>query len=315
MIAALLLLVTIDLVGIGKRYLTDENFQDQVDYDMVYKPNNADNQIKRDPGFFRVLNLAYRNSPGEAFQVSVNQAFNDGISAYHHNLIGGYSPAKLSIYADLVEKQLYKNIQNWGGNSSLKDSFRVLNMLNMKYVIVPDRNNPKETMAIPNPFAMGNCWLVKELKYVKNADEEMAALDVIDPATTAVLQEKFKSNVTAEPVYDSAASIKLIVNNNDYIKYDFNAASNQFAVFSEIYYSKAWKAYVDNKEVPISKVNYVLRGISVPAGKHLVEFKFDSPALNMAEIISKISQLLSILVVLLGVFMIWKNCKKEDGKG
>lgn len=309
---ALILCTTIDLVGVGKRYLTFDNFIEPVEYENSYADYNADIQIKRDPGFYRVLNLAFKNQADGPFQVSVNQSFNDAIASYKHNTIGGYFPAKLGIYADLVQNQLYKNIERWGANPAAKDSFRVLNMLNMKYVIVPDQNNPKQTAAIPNPYAMGNCWLVKDIQYVKNADEEMAALDKIDPATTAVINEKFKSEVGAfTPSNDSAAFIKLIENKNDEAKYEFNSSTSQFAVFSEIYYSKGWDAYVDGKKVPYCKVNYVLRGMSVPAGKHTIEFKFDSSLIRTSETLAKASGIFSIIFVLFCIFMIWKTNRKK----
>ncbi len=309
--AALILLTAIDLVGVGKRYLNDDNFIDPTDYETVYKDYNADIQIKRDPSFFRVLNLAFGDG-NSGFQVSVGNTFNDAIASYKHNAIGGYSPAKLGVFEDLKNKELFKNIQAWAANPNAKDSFQVLNMLNMKYVIIPDQNNPKQTIAVANKYALGNCWLIKEIRYVNNANEEMNALDSIDPANTVVIDQSFKSKVPFEPVYDSSSYIRLIKNLNDDITYDFNSSANQFAVFSEMYYSKGWDAYIDGKQVDYCKVDYALRGLAIPAGKHLIEFKFEPKSVALGESFAKFASLFAWGFLLLSAFMIWKNRAKEQ---
>ena len=147
---------------------------------------------------------------------------------------------------------------------------------------------------------------------VKNADEEMKSLDAFDPAQVAFVDERFKALIPFNPVYDSTASITLIENKNDEINYAFNASSNQFAVFSQIYYPNGWKAYIDGKEAPICRVNYVLRGLAVPAGKHSIRFSFDPPSVQKGESITRWSNILSVLFLLFCLFMIWKNRKKES---
>jgi uncharacterized membrane protein YfhO len=114
----------------------------------------------------------------------------------------------------------------------------------------------------------------KNIQFVKDANAEMNSLGNFNPADTAVVQESFKSSIPFQPEADSAATIALVKNDNDVVTYSFNAASNQFAVFSEVYYENGWKAYIDGKEAPIVKVNYVLRGLAVPAGKHDIKFEF-----------------------------------------
>lgn len=308
--AALIVLCTIDLFAVSKRYLKDDNFVEPVDYESNYADNAADIQIKKDTSFFRVLNLAFPGNDG-TYQINIGNTFEDAIASYKHKTIGGYSPAKLALYQDLRENQLYRNIEAWGANPMAKDSFPVLNMLNMKYAIVPALKNPRQTEAIMNPFAMGDCWLVKEIKMVKNADEEMAGLSSFDPAKTALVDERYKADIPFMPVYDSTASIKLVENKNDEIQYEFNAASNQFAVFSEIYYPNGWKAFIDGKETTICRANYVLRALPVTAGKHSIVFKFDPPSVRSGEIIARWSNILSVLIVLLCLFMVWKNRNKN----
>ena len=312
-IGAFILLAMIDLMPIGRRYFSEDNFVDADTYEQAYQKYNADLQLDKDTSFYRVLNLAAPN--GNGFSLDAGNSFNDAIASYHHNTIGGYHPAKLSIYNDLMEFQLYKEIQAWAGNPNAKDSFPVLNMLNMKYVIVPDQKDPKQTMAVPNPYALGNCWFVKEVKFTKNADEEMTSLDHFNPATTAFANERFKSIVGSQPSFDSTASIKFIQNTNDYAKYESNANSNQFAVFSEIYYSQGWNAYIDGKKTDYCKVNYVLRGMPIPAGKHLIEFKFEPYLVGLGEQLAKYSAYLSVLLILLFGFLEWKEYKKRSANG
>ncbi|MBK6634950.1 MAG: hypothetical protein IPG38_12140 [Chitinophagaceae bacterium] len=255
--SVLIIFCIIDLFGVSRRYLKEENFVEADELESSYVDTRADLQLKTDTGYYRVLNLAVAGQNG--YQVDVSNSFNSALASYKHNTIGGYSPAKLGLYQDLIERQIYKNIQGWGTNPMAKDSFPVLNMLNMKYAIVPDQRDPKQTQAVLNPFALGNCWLVKEVKFVKNADEEMNALDSFDPSAVAFVDERFKAAIPFTPVFDSSASIRLIENKNDEIKYEFNAATSQFAVFSEIYYPLGWDVYIDGKKSPYVKANYALR--------------------------------------------------------
>lgn len=308
---ALILFCTIDLFSVSKRYLKEENFVEPADLESPYADTRADLQLKSDTGFYRILNLASPNGNG-GYSFSMNQAFNDAIASYKHNNIGGYSPAKLGLYQDLIERQIYPNIQAWASNQMTKDSFPVLNMLNMKYVIVPDQADPRQTQAVLNPFALGNCWLVKEVKFVKNADEEMNSLNSFDPVQVAFVDERFKNTVSSSPVYDSSAYIRMIENKNDEVRYEFNASTNQFAVFSEIYYPNGWKAYIDGKEAAYCKANYLLRGLSIPSGKHKIEFIFDPRSVRVGEEIARYSYILSVLVVLFCFVMAWKSRNKTQ---
>jgi hypothetical protein len=309
--AALILFCIIDLFGVSKRYLKEDNFVDATELENSYTDTRADLQLKADTGYYRIINLAFPN--GNGYGVDVGNSFNDALSSYKHNTIGGYSPAKLGLYQDLIERQIYKNIQGWGANPMAKDSFPVLNMLNMKYAIIPDQRDPKQTQAVQNFFALGNCWLVKEVKFVKNADEEMKALDSFDPAAVAFVDERFKASVPFFPVYDSTATIKLIENKNDEIKYEFNAAGNQFAVFSEIYYPNGWEAFIDGKKTPYVKANYALRGLCIPSGKHTIDFIFDPASVRKGEAFSRYMHIFSVLFVFLCLFQAWRSRNKSKG--
>ncbi len=244
----ILILSSFDLFAVGRRYFNENNFVEAESYESTFTPTAADVQIKKDPGYFRVFN-------------QTTNAYNESTTSYFHNSIGGYHPAKLTLYQDIIENQLSK------GN------MQVYNMLNTKYFIT---NNPQtnQPIAQQNPDAFGPAWLVKGIKYVADGRAEMAALDNTNLRDTVVVQEKFK-NLVQPFQYDSAASIQLLANANDTIHYQITSSAPQFAVFSEVYYSAGWNAYVDGVKAPYTKVNYGLRGMSVPAGNHKITFIFE----------------------------------------
>jgi hypothetical protein len=192
----------------------------------------------------------------------VGDPFADASTSYFHNSIGGYHPAKLSIIEDLLNFQLRKQPIN----------LHVLDMLNTKYFIVPGPQN--QPVAQLNPNAAGPVWFVKTIEYKKSPAEVMQALNNFNPKDTAFVEEASKSKIPFMPFADSTASIRLVKNDNDVITYQSSSRTNQFAVFSEIYYDRGWKAFIDDKEVTIVQTDYVLRGFAVPAGNHNIRFEF-----------------------------------------
>ena len=175
----------------------------------------------------------------------------------------------------------------------------VLNMLNTKYIIQPD--DKKQPSVYPNMKALGNAWFVEEIKQVENADAEIDALTDFSPETTAVVDERFSKYLDSfKPGRDSSAQIQLIKYAPNNLQYQSSTSKDQLAVFSEIYYDKGWNAYVDGILTPHFRVNYVLRGMIVPAGKHLVEFKFEPKVFAVGEKISLASSILLILLVIGG---------------
>ena len=150
-------------------------------------------------------------------------------------------------------------------------------MLNAKYIIQPGEKQGEAAMAIPNPGALGNCWLVKAVSYVDGAVAEMKALDNINPKDTAVIDKMYQNKIEKFAAPDSTSYIKQIAFDNDEVKYESNTTAPQLAVFSEIFY-KDWNAYVDGKKTDIIKANYVLRAVMLPAGKHKIEFKLEPQA-------------------------------------
>ncbi len=279
----LIIFVLIDLLTIDVKYLNYENYRDKVDNESVFTKTQKDNEILADKSYFRVFNYT-------------GNAFKDGITPYHYNSIGGYHAAKISIYQDFIENKFVKP----------QTTTYVFDMLNTKYFIQKDRNGQTQAYQ-KNDNALGNCWLIKSIQYVKDADAEMNAVGNFNPKDTAVVQESFKSSIPFEPVYDSSANIALVKNDNDIVTYTFNAASNQFAVFSEVYYKSGWKAYIDGKEAPIVKVNYVLRGLAVPAGKHDIKFEFKPKGYYTGRTLTSIFSIILLVVLAVGFFMEWRN--------
>jgi hypothetical protein len=285
-IAGLIALNLFDLIGIDVRYLTHSYYQEK-DESTEFTPNRADLQIKQDTGYFRVFN-----------EIGGNM-LTDSRTSYFHNSVGGYHPARLGLYQDLVDSQLNK------GNMAAFD------MLNTKYFIIENPQD-RQPVAEPNPGALGPCWLVKSIMYVNNANEEMKALDSLHPKDTVVIDKREQSKIPFTPQYDSAASIKLVKNLNDEITYQFSANSNQFAVFSEVYYPAGWKATIDGKEAPIVKVDYVLRGLAVPAGKHTIEFNFHPDSYYRGDTISFVIDILTTLIIIGGIAYGWRKYKKPS---
>jgi hypothetical protein len=290
LIASLIVLTGYDLLGVDSRYLNTNKFVEDTDFESTFTPTEADLQIMKDPDHanFRVFNSSL-------------DAFNDASTSFHHNSVGGYHPAKLGLYNDIITYQLGK------GN------MEVFNMLNTKYFIVQNPQTGKPVARL-NPDAFGNAWLVKGIKYVDDANQEMQALDNTNLRDTAVVEKKYQSQIKQFNVPDSSAYIKLKENLNDKIDYTFHSATPQFAVLSEVYYPLGWDAYIDGKKTDYVKTDYVLRGMYVPAGDHEIEFRFEPKSFTTGRtitIISNIIVFISMLVAL--IFYIRKKSRPGVG--
>jgi len=284
LLGGLVVLVLFDLLQVDKRYLSDKDFIDDTSYSNVFQATPADQQIWQDKDpYYRVYDLTRGGAMG----------------AYFHKSITGYHAAKLQIYQDLIERQISRN------------NLHVLNMLNAKYIIVPGADG--QPVAQQNPQALGNAWFVKHIEWVSNADAEMKALDNINAKDTVVIQQLYKGDVKGTPVYDSSATIHLRSNELNTISYEYSAARPQFAVFSEIYYKDGWKAFVDGQQVPYAKVNYVLRGMMVPAGKHVIEFRFEPASYYTGNTITMITYSLMLLTLAATAVLAVIRRKKEVG--
>ena len=289
-IAGIGVLAMVDLFQVNTKYLKSETYIEAAENENTFTESPIDIALKKDKSFYRVLDM----------RSGIQNAFNGGaLVAYHHKTVGGYNPAKLSIYQDLIENQWYK----------FPNCMPVVNMMNTKYVITG--NIATDTLS--NPQALGNVWFVKGVEYKKGPAEVMSSLSSFNPKDTAIVEEKDKSAELTGISFDSTATIQLVNNKNDEVNYTSNSSQKQLAVFSEVYYKLGWKAYIDNVETPIYKANYVLRALVVPAGKHDIRFEFKPTSVNAAQKASIFASALLWLVVLGGLFQwIQKNTKQAS---
>lgn len=276
-LAFVAVLLLLDLVPVGQRYLNKDDFSVVYGNEISIPPTKADQTILQDKALnYRVFNTTL-------------SSFNDNSTSYFHQSVGGYSAVKLYRYQDLIDYHLGK------GN------MKVFNMLNTKYFI---QGKPGEEVARQNPDALGSVWFVNNIKWAKNADEEMELMNEFDPKSEVVIDERFKSNIEKE-TYSANGEIKLSSFHPEKMIYNSNSSDAQFAVFSEIWYkgNKDWKAYIDGEETEFVRVNYLLRGLEIPAGNHEIVFEFNSKAHFTGSIVGYIS---SIVVLLLLVFLIYR---------
>lgn len=295
----------IDLWGVDARYLTKHKYEKGDRIENPFNQSKASKKISLDESNYRVFDVSKTTSG----------AMNDASTAYFHQDIGGYSSVKLMIYQDMLDftlgqdmgsveqiaqqmKKQIGSIQPQYMNSILKGK-NAINMLNTKYLIFDPSADP-----YLNPYAMGNAWLVKNIKHFDSADSVMFSINSTDLKQVALTQdESIKGNT-----YKSTGSIKLSNYKANHLTYDYTGKTESFAVFSEVYY-KDWNAYIDGEIVDIHKVNYILRGLELPAGKHKIEFKFEPSIYFQGENISFIG---CILLFGLLIFAGYKEYKSSE---
>lgn len=248
--AILALLVLADMWPVDKRYLNNDSFSSARNQPATHQPLAADQQILQDPDpHYRV------------FDVSTDP-FNSARAAYFHKTLGGYHGAKMQRYQEIISHHIAQN------------NMDVINMLNTKYFIVNVQDS--EPQVRQNPGALGNAWFVDSYRIVENANEEIDALGDFDPSTEAIIDKRFESFVSGKNFSaDTAKAILLESYHPNRLSYIYMARSEQLAVFSEMYYDKGWKAFIDGEEVPHFRVNYILRGMVLPSGEHTIEFRFE----------------------------------------
>lgn len=271
MVGAVMLFSLIDLYAVNKRYVNHENFTSQKE--MTIEENEADREILKDKGHYRVLDI---------------DGMGSARSSYFHNTIGGYHAAKLTRYNDLLERQIAAN------------NIGVLNMLNTRYIMYQDNdgNGGKVWKYEKNPDALGNAWWVSRVDYVEGADAEMAALDSLDTRRAAVADKEFRNTLGRATVPSEGDYIRLTGYEPNRLEYEADSQKGGVAVFSEIWFPWGWKATIDGKDADIARVNYVLRALRVPAGRHRIEFTFDPESLHVTNGIA-ISAVVIIYLLLL----------------
>jgi hypothetical protein len=285
-VIALGALILIDLWGVDRRYLNKDSFVEKAQAEQYFfKPREVDNLILMDKSQdYRVLDLTV-------------DPFQNATPSYFHKNVGGYHAAKLMRYQELLERQFSKSINE-----------DVLDMLNTRYLITNNKEGTSQSIR-RRDRAAGNAWFVDKVTYVKNNEEEMNAIDSFDPKKEAFIHQEFKSKIDEKRLgRPGNSSIELTSYKPDHLIYEYSAPNDVMGVFSEVWYDKGWKAFVDGTEIPILRANYVLRAAQLPGGNHKVEFKFEPQSYYMGENISLVASI--ILVLALG-FAIWRERKAE----
>lgn len=302
-VAAIGLLVAVDLLPVAHRYLNDDSpaYVDDFTYEQMFAARPVDQEIMKDlDPYYRVFDLS-------------KDPFNDAISSLHHFTVGGYSAAKLQIYQDLIQNQIGKY------------NTAVLDMLNTKYIIPPAAQGGK-LQAIPNTNALGNAWFVNGIKSVGTAKEEMDALNApslqnpadssmgtFNPKNTVVLRATELAKVQLKNIIpDAAAQVKLTSYNPNKLSYKSQSAQPGIVVFSDIYYPKWWTATIDGKEVPILRANYALRALEVPAGQHSIEFSFYPTYFGTTNTLALICSILLFIIIIGGLYLAFMRGPATD---
>jgi hypothetical protein len=289
-------LLLFDLLQVNLRYVNEEDFVPAKRVDRPYVASDVDKEILKDKTHYRVANFT-------------TDPFQDGSTSYFHKSIGGYHAAKMGRYQELTEFHI--DIQ------SQRITPDVLNMLNVKYFIFPGEQGQQQVQM--NPDTNGNAWFVQEVRVLDNANEEIKALDSLKTKSEAILRVRdpeFGGALEAGQVLNYATDSLDIIKLTDYklnhLTYEAKSATKQFAVFSEIYYKDGWNAYLNGELVEHHQVNYVLRGMEVPAGEHTIEFKFEPQVIQTGGTISLISYAFLLIIPIGWFFLQRKN--QSSGK-
>ncbi|MBF1457987.1 MAG: YfhO family protein [Prevotella pallens] len=297
LIVGLSILCLIDLWQVDKRYLNDEMFVPKSERDTPQQATATDLQILKDKSLsYRVLNFA-------------SGAFNENNTSYFHKSIGGYHPAKLRRYQEMIDKYIAPEMQtamqaiaNKGGVMSEVDGrklFPILNMLNAKYFIVPLQGNA--TTSIQNPYAQGNGWFVDKLTYVADANAEYAGVGKIDVSHEAVADKKFEPILGQTQTNDSTARVVLTKYEPNNMTYTVSSTKGGVVVFSEVYYP-GWTATIDGQPAELGRVNYILRALNVKAGKHEVVLDFHPTSISTTETIAYAALIVLLLAICVAIY-------------
>jgi len=261
------LIIMIDLISFSKNYVNDENFVEAALVEKPFDNNNIYNELEKDKSDFRVYD---RRNTVQA--------------SYFSKSVDGYSAVKLKSYDDILNFYFYSEQASYFSD---KDYSNVLSMLNTKYLI------GNEVMV--NPFTSGSAWFIKNLEKVPSRNEEILALETLDFRNKAISKDLEPKNY----VLDNYSSVELLEKSSNYLKYKINNNNDGFVVFSEIFYPYGWISTIDGVETPHHRVNYILRGMEVPKGEHIIEFRFDPQVVKTSSKISLAGTSIFILLIVL----------------
>ncbi len=276
-----------DMWTVNKKYFNNDHFTSKKEVAVPFQKMTVDKEILKDKDlYYRVLNL--------------QNPFADARTSYFHKSLGGYHGAKMKRYNELISYAIQPEMQALiagfkkpASIDSVMNYLPVINMLNTKYFIYDLNSAP-----LPNSHALGNAWLVKSVKMVGKADEEVTLLKNFDPKSTAIVNKSFEKDLAGFTSASGEGEIKLKEYQPNYLKYEASVNSgSQLAVFSEIYYPKGWKSFIDGKETAHVQADYVLRAMVIPSGKHEIEFKFEPQSFYLGNKVSMASSILLLLAI------------------
>jgi hypothetical protein len=297
---ALLLISTVDLWGADRRYLSAADFERKSRLEIPFEMTEADRVILDEENrlaqngagnlYYRVLDFGQQNP------------YNENRAGYFHKSLGGYHAAKLSRFEDIKNNYL-------GGNGKAPQQ-NLLDAFNVRWMIYPPQQQGQTPVAVPNPGALGNAWFVKELRLLPDALAEFDSLDGTDLRNVALMDKSLADSLQSKSYsVDSQALIRLTDYAPDTLSYEYRNNAPSLAVFSDIYYNKGWNAYLDGKPVPHLRVNYLMRGLALPAGSHRIEFRFEPSTYFQGE---KISLAFNLVLFLVVAFGFWKSQSETD---
>lgn len=285
-IAVISILILVDLVGVDRRYVNEEDFVQARVMDQPFQKNGADIQILEDEDHFRVYD-------------ATSNAFNSARASYFHNALGGYHAAKPGRMQELFEFYISKG------------DIGILNMMNVRYIIVQNKNGGP--VAQRNPYANGNSWFVENVLPAENANDEIRLLDSLDTKKTAVINKEYLSKIPNQKIQrDSSATIELFSYKPNHLVYEASTKTPQLVVFSEVYYPKGWNAYINGKPVEYFPADYVLRAMVIPEGNNKIEFKFEPKVIQTGSMISLVSSIVFLLILLSGLYFVFQKKKTDE---
>lgn len=307
---ALTVLIVADMWAVDKRFCNDDMFTSKKEEQKAFIMLPYEKQILQDDSYYRVLNM------------SVN-TFNEARTGYYLHSIGGYSAAKLRRYQDLIDVHISKEMNplmqvaaRTGGRLELDPAqgaaFPVLNMLNMKYVIVPTQGG--QPVPVTNPWAFGPAWLIDEVQTAGNPNEEIDALKTIDLKHVAVAESSFAEMLAGANIAAEGDRVDFVEYKPNKLTYKTSLANGRIVVFSEIYYPHGWHLYLDgNRELPIARVNYMLRAARVPAGEHELTMVFEPEAVKKGDTLSLVCMAIFLLTLIAALAMAFRARRKTTG--
>lgn len=318
-------LALIDGWDVNKRYLNDENFVPSLYVDNPFPTELSPRLLEGARDNYHLMGIAskvafnksldsLRKADPTQYRVFDNifSTFNDATASYFAHSIGGYHGAKLHNYQDVIDLYFSGSEKSKElGVSTPAHTQKILNLLNTKYFI---HGNARSPMVQLNTDAYGNAWLVSDVKFVQNADEELLALKDVELRKTVILNQKDQSKVNVSPVVDSLSNIKLVDYKPNQLTYHATVNSPKIAVFSEIYYPHGWTVKVDGKEREILKADYFLRAVQLEKGDKEIVMEFDPPIIKTGNLLTLTSNVILVLVILGSGFYYIKNRRKNSQK-